>query len=433
MLSRLRRVYYGWWVVGASVVLNALAAGFYHLGSTVFFLPMSRDLQISRTAASLPFTLSRLVAASSYPVAGLAVDRWGSAGVLFLGALLAGLGYVLMHWAHSYALFLIVFVIAVTPGVVAGFDTSPMLAISRWFVRRRGIAFATASIGFALGGAIITPLVAVGVNRQDWRTTALIVGVVIWAIGLPISTVFRRSPAEDDPNFDRRPRDPLVRKDMRAQTRLAGAEAGSFDFTVGSALRTPTYWFIALSYGLRGLVWSVLAIHLVAIMVWKSLEEPTAGLLLGAYPLFWIPATLVTGWLAGRWPAQRIVATSGLIAAMGLALLALWSRVEVWQMLVVLALLASNEGSWPLAWVMLSDHFGRKNFGVLRGILMSTVGILAVGGPVYSGWVFDTWQGYQWVVLPGAILLGGAGILNWLTPTTRSVGPTGTNDGPLQV
>jgi MFS family permease len=353
--------------------------------------------------------------------------------VLFLGALLAGLGYVLMHWAHSYTLFLIVFVFAVTPGVVAGFDTSPMPAISRWFVSRRGIAFAMASIGFALGGAIITPLVAVGIHRLDWRTTALIVGVVVWAIGLPMSTVFRRSPAEDEPDSYRRPADPLDRRDTHPRTRLGGPEMGSHDYTVGSALRTSTYWFLALSYGLRGMVWSVLTIHLVAVMVWKSLEESTAGLLLGAYPLLWIPATLVMGWLTGRWPAQRIAAAGALTAAMGLMLLALWSQVEVWQMLLVMAMLASNEGSWPLAWVMLADHFGRKNFGVLRGIIMSTVGIMGVGGPVYSGWVFDSWQSYQWVVFPAAFVMCGAGLLNWLTPPTRTAGASAPEDGRQRV
>ena len=192
-----------------------------------------------------------------------------------------------------------------------------------------------------------------------------------------------------------------------------------------------TYWALALSFGLRGTVWSAFSVHLVAMMVWKSIKESTAGLLLGAYPLFWIPSTLVMGWLADMWSKRRIAGYGGLIGALGLLLLAVWDRTSVWQMLLIFVLLAPNDGAWPLAWAMLSDEFGRRNFGAIRGGILSVESLMGIGGPIYAGWVFETTQSYFWVALPGAALLVAAGLLNLFMPHARPRSPARASEGKL--
>lgn len=169
------------------------------------------------------------------------------------------------------------------------------------------------------------------------------------------------------------------------------------------------------------MVWSAVAVHLVGLMTWKGLEEGTAGLLIGAYPIFGVPAVLVMGWLSSRWSKQRIAAIGGLIGVLGMLLLVFWTKMEIWQMLVLFILLAPNEGTWPLGWALLADQFGVKNYGLLRGGIVGIISFMSVGAPFYSGWVFDNTQSYLWVVLPAAILLGAAGLLNWFMPPASTM------------
>ncbi len=115
LVKRPQNVFYGWWIVAIGFLVNAMGTGVYWLGFTVFFLPMSRDLEISRAAASLPFTLRGALAVIQSPLVGLLVDRIGPAKVLFLSALLAGLGYLLLSRVNSYALFMVVFLCARCP------------------------------------------------------------------------------------------------------------------------------------------------------------------------------------------------------------------------------------------------------------------------------------------------------------------------------
>lgn len=156
--------------------------------------------------------------------------------------------------------------------------------------------------------------------------------------------------------------------------------------------------------------------HLVPIMVWKSLDEASAGLLVGAFPLFWIPSILIVGRMGERWPKHRIAGSGALIAAAGLLLLVVMEKMEVWQILMVFVLMGPNEGSWVLTWSMLTEQFDRRNFGLLRGGIQATVSLLGVGPPVYAGWVFDVTRSYRWVVLPAVLLMVAAAMLNFLMP-----------------
>jgi len=96
------RFFYGWFVVSLAFIANTVPAGLYFFGFSVFFLPISRDLGLSRAATSLPFSLARIIAAIQSTFIGMAADRFGPGHILFVGALMGGLGYVLLSFANSY-------------------------------------------------------------------------------------------------------------------------------------------------------------------------------------------------------------------------------------------------------------------------------------------------------------------------------------------
>jgi len=68
---------YGWWMVGVAASVQFLAGGFYWVGFSVYFLPISRDLELSRTAMSLAFSLRNLEGGLDAPLVGYLVDRFG--------------------------------------------------------------------------------------------------------------------------------------------------------------------------------------------------------------------------------------------------------------------------------------------------------------------------------------------------------------------
>src|SRR5215208_514786 len=109
MFTKLSGLFYGWHMVGASAAVRLLGAGLHGYGFTVFFLPLSQELNLSRTATSFAFSLARAEGAIEGPVVGHLLDRYGPRPVMLTAVLLMGFGYLLFSQVHSYTTFLIVY------------------------------------------------------------------------------------------------------------------------------------------------------------------------------------------------------------------------------------------------------------------------------------------------------------------------------------
>src|SRR5438128_700010 len=57
------RIFYGWWIVTIGCILDAVKGGTYNTGMTLYFLPVLKELNLSRAATSLPFSLAKLESA----------------------------------------------------------------------------------------------------------------------------------------------------------------------------------------------------------------------------------------------------------------------------------------------------------------------------------------------------------------------------------
>ncbi len=69
------KTFYGWWVIAAVTPLYALASGTYFSGFSFYFLPVTRELGLSRTSMSLALGLARLAGGIQGPFAGYLVDK----------------------------------------------------------------------------------------------------------------------------------------------------------------------------------------------------------------------------------------------------------------------------------------------------------------------------------------------------------------------
>ena len=85
-------VFFGWWIVATSCVVNAVGGGVYWYGFAVLFLPIKAALGLSSTSTSLIFSLSRAEGAIEGPVAGYLIDRFGARKILTVGVIVVGGG-----------------------------------------------------------------------------------------------------------------------------------------------------------------------------------------------------------------------------------------------------------------------------------------------------------------------------------------------------
>lgn len=377
------RLFYGWKMVAVGSFTNAVGSAIYHTGFAIFFLPVSRDLGTTRAETSLVFSLSRAEGAIEGPLAGWLVDRFGPKPLLFGGALVTGVGFIALSRVDTYLAFMFVYLVIVSIAYNAGFMHPVMTTVNSWFIRKRGLAFAVTQASHNVGTAIGAPAIAFLVQEYGWRTAAVASAFALWLLVLPTSLLIVGSPEKLGMVPDGVPA-------PRAGT--PGFVPAPRDFTVREALKTKSYWMLALATTLRLFVINTLSIHMIPIFVWKGVSEPAAAIALGMLAVLGVPTRILIGITGDRLPKNLVIAGGILVGIAGILLL-LFVQAD-WSVWVFVAVFSIMEGVIPLNWAMIGDFFGRAKFATLRG----TMGLIytwgAVVGPVAAGAIFDQTESY---------------------------------------
>ncbi len=409
-MPRPRRLFYGWWIVIIGCVLDAVKGGTYNTGFTLYFLPVLTEMHLSRAATSLPFSLAKLESALEGPLVGYLIDRFDLRVMLVLGTMLAGLGFILLSFTHSYLLFLLVFIGPVTTGFQIGFNHATLAAVNHWFRRKRGLAMSIVQTGQAIGGVVIFPLVALAVLTLGWRTAALLSGFGVLLL-LPLAFLVRRSPESmglrPDGEWE-------TSRSPAAQLRSHPVDHGH-EFTAREALRSPVFWLLAAFHGLRNVPYSGVTVHLVPLLVWKGLDQPTAAFFVGVTALCTVIVRPLTGWLGDRRSKQNIGALGVLLGAVGLAVLT-YSDGALWSLLAFAILFSFGDGINSVTWALVGDFFGRTHFATIRGWIGMLQSLASMPAAVFTGWIYDQTQSYTYALIPFIASYVVAGLLLWRLP-----------------
>jgi MFS family permease len=387
--KRLTGLFYGWRMVAAACALRVLGAGLHSFGFTVFFLPLTQDLNLNRTSTSLVFSLARAEGAIEGPIIGHLLNRYGPKPIMLAAVLLMGAGYLLLSQVDSYVSFLIVYLAVISLAHAGGFMHAPMVLINTWFIRHRARAITISSAAFGLGGVLIAPILSVIVQAWGWRWGAAIAGAVFLIVGIPLSLTIRRSPESMG-----------LLPDGDKTAAFSSAKDGSekkpnveVEVTLAEALRSFAFWGSVLASGIRNGSYHAIAVHFVPLMVWKGLSQSQAALLLSVYAFLGMALTLILGWFADKTNKPRLNA-SILFAAGGAMLLPIFGD-SLWLLCLFTVFFAAVETTFPLGWAVVGDLFGRKHYAQIRGYMTLFYTWGGVIGPVVAGAIFDRWKTYE--------------------------------------
>jgi MFS family permease len=400
-------IFYGWRMVGLVSAIRVIGGGLHQYGFTVFFLPISQELGLSRAATSLAFSLSRAQGAVEAPLVGYLVDRFGPRPIIVIAALFAGVGYILLSWVNNYADFLIVYLGVISLAFIAGFVHSPMVVANSWFIRRRARAMTAVSAAVPVGGALLSPLLAFGISSLGWRWAAFISGCAFLIICLPLSFHVRRSPESMGllPDGDAPDEKPA------AETK-EGSHQREADSTAGQAMKTFVFWVMVISMMLRVTAFSTVTVHFVPIMVWKGLTEEGAAFLLGAFAFINLGAHFFLGWIADKVNKPGLLSVCQFLCVVAVLPL-VWSAAP-WHLWIFTAVFTLLDASFPVVWAMVGDFFGRRYFATIRGMMSFFYMWGSFAGPVLAGAIYDRSQSYEIVLWGMFAVLAMATFLNAL-------------------
>ena len=386
--SRVSGVYYGWRMVAVGAVISGIGS-IHQAALSVFFLPLTLELNLSRASLSFIFSISRLEGSVESPLVGWMIDRYGPRLPIMIGTVMGGVGYLLLITSNSLWSFVLIYMGVISIGFQMGFISSMHAVANIWFIRYRTRAMSAFSSSLRLGSALFTPIMALIVAAYSWRVGSVFAAAVVLLIAAPLSLLIRRSPESMGLLPDgAKPQEPSATQPQVEDTDSNSIASGSItaDFTLKESLRTPSYWLIVMSTTVRYLVIGGIHLHWVPIFVWKGYSEVAGATFIGFSALVATPLILLNGYLGDRF-SKRFILMSGHSALLASMFILIYAD-NTLLMYAFAVLFAYGEGVSPTNYSIIGEYFGRRIFARLRGLL-TTFTTVAIFSPVYIGWVYD--------------------------------------------
>ena len=189
-----RRIFFGWYMVAASIVTNTIFSAAYFQGFGVLIIPIERTFGWDRWVISAAMSLRQLESGIVSPVVGFLLDRVSSRKLIFWSAVISAFGFIGLGCTTGIvAFFLFIVVISLGASGVSHAVTWPVI-ISRWFRRKRGLA-----MGLAVTGPIFgSPIVILNARIEEahgWRVVLVGYGILI-LVGVTLLSMLVRDRPE---------------------------------------------------------------------------------------------------------------------------------------------------------------------------------------------------------------------------------------------
>ena len=389
-------VFYGWYIVGAAGGIQMLSGLLWMQSYGAYVVLLQEDFGWSKTVVAGAFALTRIESGVLGPLQGWLVDRFGPRVILRIGILIFGVGFILFSQIDNLITFYLTFALIAVGSSLGGFATV-MVSLVNWFSRHRAKAVALSQIGYSFGGLSV-PVIILCMEAFGWRTTAIISGVVVIVVGLPLVQVVRHKPRD----FNEYPDG--ISDDQDSSGSSPNLFVGQ-DFTAKQAMRTRAFWLISMGHACALLTVSAVMVHLVPHLTqYLDYSLSQAGLVVALMTAFQMVGQVGGGYLGDRFNKRYICIVCMSAHTLGLLLVAFATTP---QMVISFAMLHGL--AWgirgPLMVALRADYFGSSSFGTIMGFSSLIVMLGMSTGPIFAGYMADIYGDYQ---IGFALLAGGA-------------------------
>lgn len=374
--------HYGWVIVVAGVLGNSATAGGTFWIVAVYITAIADDFGFGRTAVVGAFMVGQVLFAVIGPWIGGAIDRGGARTMLLVGSVAMPVALVATSFATElWQLYAGWALVSLTRSLLMPIPYNWL--ITRWFEGRgRQMSLGLVTTGFAMGGAVVLPLLAWVESVGGWQTAMIGSGVLVLVLH---GTAALFVVAD-------RPRDMGLHPS--GSTSLVDLDVVEGGFSSSEALRSPVFWLVSL-----GLLLFFLGQGSVNNLIVDFFDSH--GIAVGATLL------AVTAWLRmlSRPPLSFVLLRVDRVFL--LAMVVALSQAVATGVLVV----STGDlgiGTWILFWgfggafapmlepLLITRAFGVRHFGAISGLVAMISFGGQVVGPIGGALLFDVTNSYEW-------------------------------------
>ncbi|MCY0933962.1 MFS transporter [Streptomyces sp. H34-S4] len=365
-------------VLPALCITQITSWGIVYYAFPVLLPHLTADTGWSANAATAAFSLALIVSALAGIPIGRILDRRGPRAVMTAGSVIAAVAILLIAAAPNLPVFTCGWVLA---GIAmsATFYPPAFAALTRWWGPDRVRALTIVTLAGGLASTVFAPLTATLAEHLSWRTTYIVLAVILAAVTIPAHAFALRAPWPPAP-----PASPSASRTPVARSR--------------------PFLLLAVAFTLSGFAMYAVVMGLIPLLTERGASATTAAWALGLGGAGQtLGRTLYTGLSVRTSVTTRTVV---LIIMGGMTTAALALVPGPLPLLLVLAVLAGVvRGNLTLLQATaVTDRWGATHYGCLSGLLGAPAHISAALAPWAGAALAGPLGGYPYLFAALAVL-----------------------------
>jgi nitrate/nitrite transporter NarK len=388
-----RRIFFGWYMVAASVVTNTIFSAAYFQGFGVLILPIERTFGWDRWVISAAMSLRQLESGIISPAVGFLLDRFSARRLIFWSALISGVGFIGLGFTTGIVTFFLCFVvISLGASGVSHAVTWPVI-ISRWFRRNRGLA-----TGLAVTGPIFgSPIVILNTQIEEtygWRIVLFGYGALVLVGVTLISMLVRDRPEPYGLRPDGDPPEEGASIEHSTGPLRRRTDVG---LTLHAVFRTKEFWLFTSYLSGTFAVNSAVQGHMIPYFQQDiGLTAAWAAVVMSMVFIISGIGRIGGGYLLDRMDYRLVLAVVAAMMGIGLLYLQVVAVKTVWGTLPFALMFGVSFGCLvPMRGAVGSIMFGTRAIGGILGLLQGGPIAAGVIGPLVMGLIFDLHGNYS--------------------------------------
>ena len=358
----------------------------------LFLSPMEADLGWGRETFGFAIAMQNLVWGLSQPFFGALADRFGSARVIALGAVLYILGLIGMASTGSAVMF------NLSGGLLIGLALSGtgfavVLGGVARFVHpsRRGFAFSIVGTTGALGQLAMIPITHGAISGFGWIGAFFVLAATASLI-LPLAAALR------------------VRVD---ENEIEQTSEQTFREALTEARDHKGYWLLNAGFFVCGFHIVFILTHLPAYISDEGFSADMGALILIVIGVFNIPSALLFGKLSDHMKKRTVLSIMYLARAMIMTMLVLFPTTQTSLLIFGAVMGLLWLATIPITNAIVAQVFGVKYVATLFGITWGVHQLGSFFGAWMGGFIFDLLGSYDMVWWFSAWMGITAALLHW--------------------
>jgi len=404
------RWYHGWNIVAVCIIMQGAGLGVMANCFSFFLEDWSATFRVPVSTMVLAITLFSFPCAFLAPVAGWVVARFSVRRVMLLGMATVAAGYIGIGFTQHAWQVIAVFVVVLPVGITFSSSITAQSLVSRWFVRRRGLAFSLSATGLVVAGVLYPPLVVALNQALGWRWTWWLSGafnlVVVCAL---ILLVIRDRPRPDETAYG------------AGEQEHEHAPADAPELTLRDILSRRNFWIALAGYMPPLMANNAMSVNFAPFAANRGASIAETAALLATFSIAAAVGKLGCGMLADRYGDRIPLMLLGVSSALGLGILVVAGSFV--PLAIGFVLLAFGQGAWVMLASCIASEFGARGFSRAYGVasFSSLIGTIPAPLVAWSAEVHHTYVPAVLTFAAGSCAAAGASLLFRDAPRFRRV------------